>query len=137
METMTSSSSSSRSRSFGSPTLLPVKQEPQESPLGRRMDRGVLVINKASSFHLVKPKTKPALLPVKKEHEAMAANEETTVEWARDDYVREEMERPRHTLEEITARCCSCEEGVVVILDDSDDDDDDVEYTNFYTLLSM
>ena len=92
----TASSSSSGSRSSGSPRLLTVKPEPREKPLGRRTRGGTLVINKGGvhyppSSRLVKPKTEPALLPVKKEHEAMAADEETGLNWARDDYIREEM----------------------------------------------
>lgn len=172
METASASSSSSGSRSSGSPALLPVKPEPRETPLGRRTRGGALVINEGGvpsppSSRLVKPKTEPALLPVKKEHEAMAADEETGLKWARDDYVRQEMERQRRALEEIAARRRGREEGGVVILDDSDeetpgpsnpvrhgdpgqgcskdgggvqdggDDDDGGDYTNFYRLLGM
>ncbi|KAI4975343.1 hypothetical protein ZWY2020_048950 [Hordeum vulgare] len=95
------------------------------------------------------------------------AADETALEWARDNYVREEMESQRRALEEIAARCRVREEGGVVILDDNDEDtlgpsnpvrhsdpgqgcskdgggaqdddgdDDDDDYTNFYKLLGM
>ena len=41
------------------------------------------------SSRLIKPKTESALLPMKKEHEAMAAADETALKWAKADYVRE------------------------------------------------
>ncbi|KAE8781496.1 SEC12-like protein 2 [Hordeum vulgare] len=100
---MSSSSFGSRSRSSRSPTLLPVKPKPREMPLGRRTCIGTLVINEASSFLLVKPKTEPPLLPMKTEHEAMSVDKETVLKWAWNDYVRKEMERERRTLEEIAA----------------------------------
>ncbi|KAI5006872.1 hypothetical protein ZWY2020_042084 [Hordeum vulgare] len=165
MESTTSSLSGSRSRSSGSPALLPMKPEPQETPMGRHTCNIGIVINEpdASSFRLVRPKTEPGLLPVKQEHLAMAADDEATLKWARDDYVREEMERQRRTPEEIAARRCGCEDGVVVILDVSDeeapapvclrdpgqcsskddalvggnDKDNDDDYTTFYKLLGM
>ncbi|KAE8767009.1 hypothetical protein D1007_61685 [Hordeum vulgare] len=113
METTSSSSSGSRSRSSGSHVLLPVKTEPLETPLGWRMRNGVIVINEGgSSSRLAKPKTEPALLPVKQEHLDMAVDDETSLKWARDDYVREEMERHR----------LGREEGDIVILDDSDEE---------------
>ncbi|KAI4993261.1 hypothetical protein ZWY2020_007574 [Hordeum vulgare] len=161
------SSSGSRPRS-GSPALLPVKLEPQETPLGRRTRNTVIVINEPdASSRLVKPKTEPGLLPVKKEHLAMAAADEAALKWARDDYVWDEMEQRRRTLEEIAACHRSCEEGGVIILDEgdeevpvpsnpirhdgprkgcskdgggaggNDDDDGDGDYTNFYKLLGM
>ncbi|KAE8788189.1 hypothetical protein D1007_37792 [Hordeum vulgare] len=103
METASSSSSGSRSRSSGSAVLLPVKSELRGTPLRRCMPSGALVINEASSSHLIKRKTEPALLPVKKEHEAIAADKEIVLKWVRDDYVREKMERRCCALEEISA----------------------------------
>ncbi|KAE8783891.1 SEC12-like protein 2 [Hordeum vulgare] len=80
METASSSSPGSRSRSSGSSTFLPVKPEPQETPLGWRMRNVDLVINEPNtSYCLVKPKTEPRLLPVKQEHLAMAAADETAL----------------------------------------------------------
>ena len=72
MEAVTSSSSGSGSLSSGSPTLRPVKSEPQETPLGRRTRSGTLVINEGGrpsphSLCLVRLKTEPGLLPVKPE----------------------------------------------------------------------
>ncbi|KAE8782293.1 SEC12-like protein 2 [Hordeum vulgare] len=121
METV--SYSSSGSRSSGSPAFLPVKTKPQEMPLGRHTRSVDIVIRKPdASSHLVKPKTEPRLLPVKQEHLVMAADDETVLKWARDDYVREEMERQRCALEEIAARRRGREEGGVVILDDNDEE---------------
>ncbi|KAE8801201.1 hypothetical protein D1007_23227 [Hordeum vulgare] len=97
MESTTSSSSDgSGSRSSKSPTLLTVKPEPQETPLGRRTRSVEIVINEpdASSSRLVRPKTEPELLPVKQEHLAMAVNDEAALKSARNDYVREEMGAP-------------------------------------------
>ncbi|KAI4999640.1 hypothetical protein ZWY2020_004229 [Hordeum vulgare] len=129
METASSSSSGSHSCSSGSPTLLPVKPEPLEKPLGRHTRNGALVINEggassppASSSYLVKLKTKPAFLPVKQEHLAMAVDDETVLKCTQDDYVRKEMERQRCALEDIAARHRGREEGGGVILDDGDDD---------------
>ncbi|XBI59385.1 hypothetical protein VPH35_040463 [Triticum aestivum] len=98
METTTSSSSGSGSLSSGSPTLCPVNPEQQEMPLGRRSRSGALVFNEGgrpspSSSRLVRPKTEPGLLPVKKEHADMATADETAIKWARVDYVRKQMER--------------------------------------------
>ena len=53
----------------------------------------------------------------------MAADLETGLKWARDDYVRDEMERQRRALKEIAARRRGRDEGGVVILDDSDEVD--------------
>ncbi|KAI5001391.1 hypothetical protein ZWY2020_026041 [Hordeum vulgare] len=123
METKSSSSSGSRSRSSGSPAFLPVKPKPEKTPLGRRTRSGGIVINeRGASSRLVKPKTEPTLLPVMQEHLAMAVTDETALKWARDDYVREEMERQRRALEEIAARRRGREEDGVVILDDSDEE---------------
>ncbi|KAE8803885.1 Protein kinase APK1A, chloroplastic [Hordeum vulgare] len=78
IETASSSSYGSCSRSPGSSALLSIKPEPREMQLGRRTCSGTLVINEASSSsRLVKPKTEPTLLPVKKVQEAIAADEET------------------------------------------------------------
>ncbi|KAE8793060.1 Cysteine-rich receptor-like protein kinase 10 [Hordeum vulgare] len=66
--------------------------------------------------------TESALLPVKKEHEAMAVDEETVLKRAHDDYVREEIERQRRALEGIAARLHGREEGDVIILDNSDEE---------------
>ncbi|KAE8815333.1 Homeobox protein KNOX3 [Hordeum vulgare] len=97
MEAAPSSSSGSRSRSSGSPTLLPVKTEPLENPLGWRTPNGDIVINEGgSSSRHVKPKTELALLPV---YLDMAAADETALKWAWDDYVRAQTERQRHALE--------------------------------------
>ncbi|KAE8814699.1 Cysteine-rich receptor-like protein kinase 10 [Hordeum vulgare] len=155
MEKASSSSPGSRSRSFVSPTLLPVKLEPQETSLERCTRNNDIVINKPdTSSCLVKPRTELRLLPVKQEHPAMAAADETALKWVRDNYVREEMERQRRPLDEIAARCHDREEGGVMILDDTyeeapgppkkdsdgaQDDycDDDYDYTNFYNLLDM
>ncbi|KAI5017411.1 hypothetical protein ZWY2020_042299 [Hordeum vulgare] len=123
MKTTSSSSSASRSRSSGSSVLLPVKLEPREMTLGRRMRSGDIVINEPdASSRLVKPKMEPTLLPVKHEHLAMVVDDETTLKWARGDYVREEMERERHTPKEIAARRRSREEDDAVILEDSDEE---------------
>ncbi|KAE8809867.1 Homeobox protein KNOX3 [Hordeum vulgare] len=80
MEIASSSSSGSRSHSSGSPTLLPIKPESLETPLGWRTRSGGIVINEdGSSSRLVKPKTESTLLPVKQEHLDMAA-----LKWARE-----------------------------------------------------
>ncbi|KAE8812969.1 SEC12-like protein 2 [Hordeum vulgare] len=98
-------------RSSGSPVLLSIKPELREMPLGRRMRSDALVINETSFSRLVKPKTEPMLLRVKKEHQDMAADEENVLKWARDNYVREKMDRQRQALEEIVARHRGREEG--------------------------
>ncbi|KAE8804172.1 Cysteine-rich receptor-like protein kinase 10 [Hordeum vulgare] len=165
METMSSSSPGSRSRSSGSPALLPVKPEPHETLLGRRTRTSGIVINEPeASSRLVKLKTESGLLPVKQEHLAMAADNEAALKLMWEDYVREEMERQRRALEDIAAPRHGREEGSVVILDDSNKeapgpsnpvrygdpgqgcskdgdgaqgDDDGGDYTNFYKLLGM
>ncbi|KAE8816306.1 Cysteine-rich receptor-like protein kinase 10 [Hordeum vulgare] len=168
MESTTSLSScgfDSHSRSSGSSTLLPVKPEREETPLGRRTRSVAIVINepRASSSRLMRPKTEPVLLPVKHEHLAMPVDNETALKWVRDDYVREEMEHQRRALKEIVARRHGREEGGIVILDKSDEEapaparlgdpvqgrskdgapaggngyNDDNDYTAFYKLLSM
>ncbi|KAE8781999.1 SEC12-like protein 2 [Hordeum vulgare] len=164
MKMVSSSSSGSRSLSVGSPALLPVKPELQETPLGwRTRNRGIVINELNATSRLVKPKTEPGLLPVKQEHLTMAADDETALKW--DNYIREEMERQRRALEEIVARRRAHEEDGVVILDDNDeevpgpcdhvrqadpvqgcskddggaqdddDNDDDNDYINFYKLL--
>ncbi|KAE8778073.1 Cysteine-rich receptor-like protein kinase 10 [Hordeum vulgare] len=163
MNTGSSSLSSSRSRSSRLPTLLPVKPEPQEAPLGRRTRNGDIVINEPdASSRLVRPKKESVFLPVKQKHLDMAADDKTALKWAWDDYVREEMERQHRALEEITAWHRGRGEDDVVILDNSDEDapgpsnplrhgdlgqgcsknggaapDNDSDYTNFYKLLGM
>ncbi|KAE8791611.1 SEC12-like protein 2 [Hordeum vulgare] len=108
--------------------LLLVKPEPWETLLGRHTRIAVLVINEggvpsppASSSRLVKPKTESTLLPVMKEQEAMAVDEDTGLKWARDDYIRQEIERERRAHEKIAARHRGHEEGGGVILEDSDE----------------
>ncbi|KAI5010891.1 hypothetical protein ZWY2020_013028 [Hordeum vulgare] len=123
MEAMYSSSSGSRSRSSGSPALLLVKPESLETPLGQRTRSSCIVINEGgSSSRLVKTKTESMLLPVKKEHLDMTVDDETALKWARDDYVREEMEHQHRALEETVARGRGREEGGGVILDDGDEE---------------
>ncbi|KAE8800915.1 Cysteine-rich receptor-like protein kinase 10 [Hordeum vulgare] len=115
------SSSSFGSRSSGSSTLLPVKPELRETLLGRRTrSDGIIINGPDASSRLVKPNTEPGLLPVKQEHLNMAADDETALKWAWDDYLREETERQRRALEEIAARRRGRKEGSLVILDDSD-----------------
>ena len=53
----------------------------------------------------------------------MAADDETALKWAREDYVCEEMARQGRALEEIAARCCGREEGGGVILDSDEEDE--------------
>ena len=95
--------------------------------LGRRTRGGALVINEGgrpspSSYRLVRPKTEPGLLPMKKEHDAMADADETALKWAKADYVREQVERQRRAYEEIKARRRRRDEGGVVVLDIDDED---------------
>ncbi|KAE8818917.1 SEC12-like protein 2 [Hordeum vulgare] len=99
MEMTSSSSSGSHSHSSGSPTLLTVKPEPRVMSLGQCTCNDALVINEggvpspsASSSRLIKPKTEPTLLHMKKDHEAMAADEETGLKWVWDGYILQEME---------------------------------------------
>ncbi|KAE8815744.1 Cysteine-rich receptor-like protein kinase 10 [Hordeum vulgare] len=120
----------------------------------------------SSSSRLVKPKTESVLLPMEKEHKAMFVDEEIALKWARDNYVREEMERKHRALEKTATRRRGREEGGIVILDDGDeevpgpsnpihqgdrwqgcskdgggmhddDSDDNDDYTNLCTLLGM
>ncbi|KAE8781224.1 SEC12-like protein 2 [Hordeum vulgare] len=105
MEMAFSSFFGSRSHSFGSLELLPVKPEPLETPLGwRTRSSGIIIDEGSSSSRLVKPKTEPALLPVKQEHLNMAADNIVGLKCARDDYVQEEMECWHRALEEIAIR---------------------------------
>ena len=70
---------------------------------------------------LIRPKTEPALGPVKCEHNDEAAfDDEAAMKWAREDWARLEMERQRRALEEIAARRCGRDEGGVVVLEDSE-----------------
>ena len=59
---------------------------------------------------------------IKQEHVEMATGLETGLKWARDNYVREEMERQRRAFEEIAARRRGRDEAGVIVLKDSDDD---------------
>ena len=117
---------------------------------------------------LVRPKTEPEppLLPVKPEHLAMAAADETAMRWTREDYVREQVARQRRALEEHKAhhrRPVREVDGVLYIDSDEeeagpsrigdpgqgcsrdgggwqgedDDDDGGGDYTNFYKRLGM
>jgi hypothetical protein len=52
----------------------------------------------------------------------MAADLESGLLWSRQNYMREEMERQRHTLDEIAARRRGRDEGGIVVLSDSDDE---------------
>ncbi|KAE8817055.1 putative WRKY transcription factor 35 [Hordeum vulgare] len=52
----------------------------------------------------------------------MTADDDTSLKWAWGDYVWEEMERERRTLEEIAARRRGHEVGDNVILDDNDEE---------------
>ncbi|KAE8778191.1 Cysteine-rich receptor-like protein kinase 10 [Hordeum vulgare] len=117
METTSSLSSSSYPRS-------PPHQTRVVGDATRRRTRSTdIVINEPdASSSLVKPKTEPLLLPVKQEHLAMAENDETILKWAWYDYVREETERQRRSLEEIAAHRCGREEGGIIILDDIDEE---------------
>ena len=67
------------------------------------------------SFRLVRPKTEPGLLPVKKEHEDMAAADETALKWAKADYVREQVERQHRAYEEIKARRRGRDKGGIIV----------------------
>ncbi|KAE8802283.1 Cysteine-rich receptor-like protein kinase 10 [Hordeum vulgare] len=96
----------------------------------------------------------------------MVATDEAALQWAREDYIEEEMERQCCALEEIAARRRGRDEGIIVILDESgeeapalsnpirlgdlgqgcskdgggvgdNDDDGDDDYTNFYKLLGI
>ena len=127
MEAATSSSSGPDSLSSGSLALRPVKPEPQETPLGHRTRSGAIVIDEGGrpsprSLRLVRPKTEPGLLPIKKEHTEMAADDETALKCAKADYVREQAERQRRAYEEIKARRRGRDEGNIVVLDSDDED---------------
>ena len=118
----------SSSSGSGSPALRPVKPEPQETPLGRRTRSAALVINEGDrpsprSLRLVRPKTEPGLLLVKKEHAEMAADDETALKWAKADYVREQVLRQRWAYAELQARRPGREEGGVIVLDSDEEDE--------------
>lgn len=141
MEAASSSSSHSShsSHSSGATRTPPVavKAEPGVlSPL-RRSGRssGGITINEGrrrepspprGHLRLVRPKTEPGTpAVVKQEHLDMAtADDEAALKWARDDYVREEVERQRRALEEIEARHRARREeeiaGLIILDDDSD-----------------
>lgn len=93
--------------SSGSPALRPVKPDPKETPLWRCTRGGVLVINEGShlsprSLRLVQPKTESGLLPVKPEHTDMVApDDEAALNWAKEDYVREQVLRQRRAYVEL------------------------------------
>ena len=65
-----------------------------ETPLERRTRGGAIIINEggrgsfAPSSHLINPKTESGLVVVKNEHEDMATDDEATLKWAREDYIR-------------------------------------------------
>ncbi|KAE8795686.1 hypothetical protein D1007_29401 [Hordeum vulgare] len=171
MEPLSSSSFGSRSTGTAAP-LVAVKPEPQEMSLRRCSRNNNLVRNKGrrepspprSHFRLVKPKKEPTTM-VKQEHMKMSADLDAGLEWSRDDYVRQEMEHERRTLEEIAERYRVRNEGGVIVLSDidekataptkpansgdpaqgcsndnnvnGDDDGDGDDYTVFYNLLDM
>ena len=88
---------------------------------------GTLVINKVGSpsprfLRVVRPKTEPGLLPVRKEHAEMAAANETTLRWAKADYVCQQVARQRLVYARIKARRRGGEEGGVVVLDNNEED---------------
>ena len=66
-----------------------------------RHQRGRLPL---SSFLPPRPaEDRAGFAPVKKEHQDMA-DDETSLKWAKEDYIREQMERQRQAFEEIAAR---------------------------------
>ena len=88
---------------------------------------GTLVINKGGRpsprfLRVVRPKTEPGLLPVRKEHAEMAAADETALRWAKADYVCEQVARQRLVYAGIKARRRGREEGGVVVLDNNEED---------------
>jgi hypothetical protein len=122
------SDATTSSSSGGSPAPFAVKPEPQEtapaSPLGRRTRSGAAPEEgRGGRLRLVRPKPEPE--PVKPEHLAMAAADETAMRWAREDYVREQVARQRRALEELKARQrrpVREVDGVLVL--DSDDEEE-------------
>ncbi|KAE8814687.1 Homeobox protein KNOX3 [Hordeum vulgare] len=129
VEAAASSSSGSRSCSFGSPTLLPVQQELQEMSLGRRTCSGGIVINKPdASSHLVKPKAEPGLLPVKQEHLAIRKEGGIVILDDNDEEAPGPSNRVGHG---DPGQGCSKD------IDGVQDDDDGGDYTKFYKLLGM
>ncbi|XBI84546.1 hypothetical protein VPH35_092837 [Triticum aestivum] len=132
----------SSSLGSGSPAVRPVKPEPEETPLGRRARSGALVINEPSpamaptrrSLRLVRPKPETDTPPMKSEHAGMVApDDESTLKWAREDYVREQVRRQRQAYLETQARSRAearrrrveerrrAEEGDVIVVDSNDE----------------
>ncbi|KAE8778335.1 Homeobox-leucine zipper protein HOX14 [Hordeum vulgare] len=128
MEPSSSSSHGSRSSETAAP-LVPIKPEPQETPLRRRSRSGNLVINEGrhvpspprNHIRLVKPKKEPTTV-VKQEHEDMTTDLESVLARSRANYVKQGMERQRRSLEKIAERRCGCDEGGVIVLSDSDEE---------------
>ena len=109
-------SSSSSGRSSGSPSLLPIKPEPQDTPISQRTRSSGVRIAESSptSARLVRPKVEPGL-PA--EYEAIVRrgfSDEAALKWARDDYLRDEIAARQRGHED--------ENGVVIL--DSDEDED-------------
>ena len=52
---------------------------------------------------------------MKKEHEDMAAADETALKWAKADYVREQVERQHRAYEEIKARRRGRDKGGIIV----------------------
>ncbi|KAE8815187.1 hypothetical protein D1007_07511 [Hordeum vulgare] len=124
------SSSGSRSSDVVTPPVT-FNIEPQETLLHRRSRGGNFIINEGhhhpspphDHIRLVKPKKDPtAIVMVKQEHEAMAADLDSTLKWSRDNYVREEMECQRRALKDIAEQRRGRNEVVVVVLSDSDEE---------------
>ena len=95
--------------------LRPVKPEPQDTPVSART---------RSSGALVEPKAEPGLPPEYEEIARRGFSDEEALQWARDDYYRDEMVRQRRALEEIEARKRGREDEHDVVILDSDDDED-------------
>ena len=114
------------SSSSGSPSLLPVKPEPQDAPISRRTRSCGIRITESSpiSARLVRPRVESGL-PA--EYEAIARSDfsdKAALKWARDDYLRGEMVRQRRALQEIAARQRGREDENGVVILDSDEDED-------------
>ena len=123
-------SSSLSGRSSGSPCLRPVKPEPQDTPVAARTrSSGVRIGANASPptgrFVLVEPKPEPSLPPEYEDIARRGFSDEDALQWARDDYLRDEMVRQCRALEEIAARKRGREDEHGVVILDSDDDDED------------
>ena len=74
-------------------------------------------------FVLVEPKPEPGLPAEYEELARRGFSDEDAMQWARDDYLRDEMVRQRRALEEIAARKLGHEDTHGVVVLDSDDDD--------------